>query len=425
MLRKPLLTLTLTVLFAAAFLFGLARLFSLRYASGDVYPPYSTMRADPVGAKGIFEALDALPDLETRRNFRPLKRLQPGKPITLVYLGTKQNSFWTERELEEFDTMIFNGSRAVFAFFPFDSPPVPAEMKRLIAEEREKKTEREEEENSKDKKERKEDETKTEKSKKERKEKREIESGLMSFDTVAKRFGFQFDYLPAPQDHAFDRHAFLFQPGSGLESDLSWHSALYFKDLSPEWKPLYLSETKPVIVERQYGRGSIVLASDSFFFSNEALRKERHSNLLTRIFGGPPVVIFDEEHLGVSDQPGLAQLALKYRLHGVIAGMVLIAILFVWKSSVRFVPPFAEAAEDKRLVVGRAAAQGFDNLLQRAVEPRKLLEICVREWRRSFGRGDAAVARVEGILAAEEARPPKQRNLVAAYREIVRALARH
>src|SRR4051812_43939030 len=99
MLRKPLLTLTFAILLAAGFFFGLARLFTLRYASGEVYPPYSTMRADPLGAKGVFEALSALPGVEVRRNFQPLKRLRPGKPVTLVYLGTTHYSYWTEREL--------------------------------------------------------------------------------------------------------------------------------------------------------------------------------------------------------------------------------------------------------------------------------------------------------------------------------------
>ena len=76
MLRKPLLTLLLALLLAVGFCSGLARLFTLRYESGDVYPPYSTLRADPLGAKGIYEAVGQLRGVETRRNFQPLKKLQ-------------------------------------------------------------------------------------------------------------------------------------------------------------------------------------------------------------------------------------------------------------------------------------------------------------------------------------------------------------
>jgi len=35
----------------------MVRLFSLRYARGDSYPPYSTLRADPAGAKALADAL--------------------------------------------------------------------------------------------------------------------------------------------------------------------------------------------------------------------------------------------------------------------------------------------------------------------------------------------------------------------------------
>lgn len=407
MLRKPLLTLTLALLLAVGFCYGLARLFTLRYESGDVYPPYSTMRADPLGAKGIYEAIEQLPDVEARRNFQPLKKLQPDRPITLVYLGTAHESYWTERELAEFETLITNGSRAVFAFFPFDRPPMPAEVRREQDEEREKKRKRLEEEKDAKK-----------------KDEKDEQSGMISFEKVAKRFGFQFDYLPAEDGKTYDRHAFLFAPGGQFERDLTWHSALCFKDLAPEWKPLYLSETKPVLIERSYGRGSIVLASDSYFFSNEALRKERHSQLLSRIFNGPPLIIFDEEHLGVTDQPGIAQLALKYRLHGVIAGLMLIAALFVWKNSVRFIPTYPEGSADGEVVSGRDASQGFNNLLYRAIKPAELLGVCVEEWRRTFAHKGTSVARVEEVLAREQARPPKQRDPVSAYREIARALAR-
>ena len=50
-------------------------------------------------------------------------------------------------------------------------------------------------------------------------------------------------------------------------------------------------------------------------------------------FTGPPLVVFDEEHNGLRDNPGIASLARKYRLHGVIAGLILLAGLFVWKKA--------------------------------------------------------------------------------------------
>ena len=81
MLKRPLLTIALALVLAGAFCFGLARLFALRYQAGEVYPPYSTLRADPLGAKAIHDALRELPGVEVRRNFLPLKKLQPGQPM--------------------------------------------------------------------------------------------------------------------------------------------------------------------------------------------------------------------------------------------------------------------------------------------------------------------------------------------------------
>lgn len=412
MLRKSLLTFTLVLLFAVGFVFGIARLFVLRYEGGEVYPPYSTLRPDPLGAKGLYEALGQLPGVEVRRNVQPLKKLQPEKPVTLAYLGTARASYFSERELQEFDTLIFNGSRVVITFFPFDRPPTPGATRMEEEKLREEKRERLKEEKAKDE----------EKSGDEKDE--EKDTGLVSFEKVAKRYGFQFGTLPADDDKTYNRHAFLFEPGAALERDLTWHSALYFRDLTPEWKPLYLSETKPVIIERAYGRGSIVLAADTFFLSNEALRDERHPQLIARLFGGPPTIIFDEEHLGVTDQPGLAQLALKYKLHGVIAGLVLIAALFVWKNSVRFIPAYAETDRDDPAVAGREAAQGFENLLHRAVKPADLLPVCVDEWRRAQTHPDSAIAIAEEINAAEQLLPPRQRDPVKNYREIAERLAR-
>jgi hypothetical protein len=419
MLRKPLLTLTLALLLAAGFCFGLARLFALRYAGGEVYPPYSTLRPDPLGAKGLYAALGQLPGVEVRRNFQPLKKLRPAQPITLVYLGTARTSFWTERELQEFDTLLLNGARVVIAFFPIDRPPFPGSTRAEEEKQREEKSARLKEEKTKGEDDKKKDEKKGDDEKDDEKD-----SGLIPFEKVAKRYGFQFDFLPPEADKTYHRHAFLFQPAAALERDLTWHSALYFSELAPEWKPLYLSDTKPVIVERSYGRGSIVLAADTFFLSNEALRDERHPQLLARIFGGPPTIVFDEEHLGVTDQPGLAQLVLKYKLHGVIAGLVLIAALFVWKNLVRFIPAYAESGRDDAAVAGRESAQGFENLLHRAVPPADLIPTCVEEWRRGQAHPAAALAIAEEISAAEKSLPPRRRDPVTSYREIAQRIAR-
>jgi hypothetical protein len=432
-MKRPLLAIVLALVLAGAFCFGLARLFALRYQAGEVYPEYSTLRADPLGAKAIHDALGELPGVEVRRNFQPLKKLQPGQPVTLVYAGVRPQSYWTQRELQELETMLANGSRVVFAFFPIDFAPPPEEVRRELEKERVRKREQLEREGEKSPedeaaKDGREDAAKDEREKKKAPDfdaEEFANAGLISFEKVAKRFGFRFDFEPAQRDKTYDRHAFLFAPGAPLETDISWHSALHFTDLSPEWKPLYLTDNRAVIAERSYGRGSIVLASDSYFLSNEALRRERHPLLLSRIFSGPGLVIFDEEHLGVSEQPGIATLVTKYRLQGVVAGLLLIAALFVWKNTSRFLPPLTEGGDDGHIVRGHDSAQGFARLLYRSIKPADLLRVCVEEWRHGSAHRAKDVAAVEELWAQEQTRPPKQRNAAAAYRAIAEALARH
>src|SRR6185436_18671942 len=144
----------------------------------------------------------------------------------------------------------------------------------------------------------------------------------------------------------------------------------------------------PVVIERRLGPGHIVLCSDSYFASNEALRRERHPDLLAWVIGARGRVAFDETHLGVMERPGAATLAWKYRLHGLIAGILLLAALFVWKNSVSFVPPYDEAGEASgELVTGKDSASGFVNLLRRSISERDLLGICFDEWKKSFAHG--------------------------------------
>ena len=123
-----------------------------------------------------------------------------------------------------------------------------------------------------------------------------------------------------------------------LPESLSWHSGSYFTNLDPAWKVVYARQSAPVMVERKFGAGSVVFCTDSYFLSNEAMLKERHADLLAWVIGPSSRVMFDEAHLGIVEEPGVAMLMRKYRLHGLVAGLLLLAALFIWKNSSRFAP---------------------------------------------------------------------------------------
>jgi hypothetical protein len=413
MLKRPLLTALGALALAALFFYGIGRLFVLDYEKGDVYPRYSTLRADPLGARAIYEALGALPGVTVGRNYRPLPRLKPAQPITLVYAGVERHSRWMAKEKEVFEDLIRGGSRAVFTFHPLERRPTNAEEKRDEAEEKQKTEDAAEKEAGK---------TPDDEKKEGEDEEDESRGNTISFTDVAKEWGFAFDYLPGDEEKGFRRTATLMQPGADLAAEMTWHSAIYFKDLSPEWNVLYVSDHKPVVIERKFGEGSLILAGDTFFLSNEALRNERHAALLARVFSGPPRIVFDEEHLGVVEQPGIATLARKYRLHGAVAALVVLAILFVWKNASRFIPAYDAGRADADVVAGRESAEGFVTLLQRSIPPGEIVGACVAEWRKSGAHDKRARAHMEEAL--EERAGVAKPNPVETYRKLQQSIAR-
>lgn len=387
MLKRPVFALLVGMLLCAAFFYGVLQLFALGYRSGEVYPPYSSLRSDPLGTKVLYEALDDLPGVAVQRNFRALPRLGIEEPVTLVYAGVGHWVHWVPDELNAFESRVSAGARAIFAFRPAERP-----MRADSAKD--------------DAKARKPDED-------------EEETTLTSFDDVAKRWAVRFELLPASAEKAYARRAI---GADGKE--IGWHSALFFAEPGPEWTTLYRCEGQPVVVERKFGAGSIVLAGDAFFLSNEAQRHDRQPALLGRLFSGPPAIVFDEEHLGVSERPGIANLARKYRLHGAVAVLALLATLFVWKNAVPFLPRRDDSAEEG-IVTGKESAEGFVNLLRRTIPPGEVLGVCVEEWRKTATVSPADRARFEEAWATEQARTKKERNAMAGYRTLAAALRRN
>jgi len=87
MLRQRFFNVAIIILAGAGFLYGIAHLFVLRFEAGDVYPPYSTLRGDPLGAKVFYESLNALPGIAVERNEKPLSKFSSNETASLFYLG--------------------------------------------------------------------------------------------------------------------------------------------------------------------------------------------------------------------------------------------------------------------------------------------------------------------------------------------------
>ena len=176
-----------------------------------------------------------------------------------------------------------------------------------------------------------------------------------------------------------------------------------------------------MLFERNFGSGSLVRATDSYFLSNEALLKSRHADLLSWWIGPNKRILFDEAHLGVVESPGVAALIRKYHLHGFALGLMLLAGLFIWKNSASFVPPYPEDSRGD-FIPGKDSAAGFVNLLRRNIASAEILDLCFAEWKKSVAHGNKHLeekqAQVQALIEAERARPRLQRDPLRIYREI-------
>jgi hypothetical protein len=366
-------TLVLFLLLAGVFGFGLLQLFELRFSAGDVYPAYSTLRADPLGTRAYYESVALLPGYRTARHYRDFDQLDADRRQTICLLGLARYQLrWLDSADEQpLDDLLRRGHRVVITFAPEDF----AKTNQITEARPPRQTVK----------------------------KKKAKPGTNEVVAADHRWGCRF----ANSFHA--------------TNDL-WRSTLYFDKLDPAWTVLATRNTNfPAVIERKFGAGRLVLCADSYFVSNEALRRDRQTELLAAVLGPPQPVVFDETHLGVAENPGVMTLARRYRLHGLLAGLLVLAGLFIWQNASSFIPPLP--APPVVNATGRDSAAGFVNLLRRSIPASRILTVCVEQWRAALGRpqGRAAdrVARIETIAATQAAAPPRRRNPVTAYREMV------
>jgi len=111
-----------------------------------------------------------------------------------------------------------------------------------------------------------------------------------------------------------------------------------------------------------------------------------------------------------------------------VVGLALLAGLFVWKNTTRFVPPYDEDIMETRndAVAGRDSAAGFVNLLRRGISSSEVLPVCFAEWKkaRAHGRADlnARTERMSAVISEEQAKPARERDPAESYRRLTRIL---
>ncbi len=440
MLKNRTLLLIILATVLIAFCYGVAHLLVMRFKTGDVYAPYSSLRSDPLGTRALFESLAWLNGLSVRRNYEALSKFGSGRDTTFLYLGVKAGNweFVQDDLLKPFEKIATEGGRLVFSFLPVENPPdendrsksrssVPAKEsgRNNPPNDMENRTANPQTSEGQDA-----GQNKSSAPKKSGKtpSKKQL-AGTYKSASLRERWGVSFGYQPQGAAKLNQAISVSVSEGAMRLLPVSWHTLLFFDDLQPVWKAIYTLDNRPVIIERSMGRGSIVFTADSFFVSNEALLVDRNPALLAWLIGPNSQVVFDEYHFGIMKTKGVAALIRTYRLHWLFVGIAFLAALVVWKNAAHFVPPPRHAPNLNQAppAFERDYTQGLTSLLRRNIAVKDILKVCVAEWKKAVGRGvkivPEKISKMESLLDFQESSSKKEIDPVAGYRKICSILS--
>jgi len=392
----------LALLAAAGFAVGLLRLFNVHFDAGDVYPAYSSLRADPLGAKALHDSLAEV-GREPQRNYRLVPPLA-ARPATLLYLGLPGEALGRadRRAVEAAERVAEAGGRVVLCLR--GARPRAGEQTRA-PEEAEPPAE----------------EPPAEPPPAEAAPTDPPWEARRSRVDLKERWGFRIERLPGANASALPLFAARAPGVDGIAPRLRWHSPLTFTNLDPAWQTLYTlhgeGEVGTAVAERPLGAGTLVLCSDSYPVSNEGLWRERDPEFLAWLLGVSPIVVFDEAHLGVVETPGVASVARDLGLLGALPALAVLFLLFAWQRGSALGGSVATPGEAPGQA--RDVTSGLVSLLRRSIQPADLLGVCLREWEKvgapTGPRGAALRHRVRA--AVEEGR---KSDPLAAYRVATR-----
>lgn len=400
----------------AVFVFAGYQLLALQYTTGAGYPPYSTLSSTPLGMKALHDALARVPGVDASRRLQSLERLGEGAGTTLVIAGATLTPD-AKRVMDELNGFIETGGRVVVAYMTVtttseeDLALLEGDMEAL--------------ERLQD------DETESGGSD-ETKPKPEDEDGgdtLPPFAqtvSVEEAWGFDFGLRKGRGSGEEFKQAVRTAELAALPPTVPWIATLTFTNLAPPWARIYTCDYAPVIVEREFGEGSIVMLADSYLLTNEGLREDRAPALMAWLVGPSARVVFLESHLGVAERPGLMALIRRYGLHGFLFTFIVVALLYIWKHAFSLAPPRDREAEAAGETGGRAAGAGLVHLLRRSVPPREVLATAYREWQHSLSLNSGVAQRssdtVRALVESEAGGRSNSAEVVARYQRIVNTI---
>ncbi len=426
-------TLAAGIVLLAGFLAGIGYLFMLRFAVGDVFPPYSSLRSDPLGTKALYAGLRQLPQLTVTRNFEDPERIENGTGTTIFLNG------FVPRRLDSvtpaFRTAVTrlaeSGARLVFSFQPLGTKRPWWDTEESASPEAELKQPKDAAPDS---------DTAPQPDKadspaadngampEDRPKDRKDDPYFKQFRPVSLWTHWGLDFAV---DSSFNPETNRARRVRGIAADLPealvLNSALFFANTDKSWQTIYHRNDKPVLIRKAFGAGEVVLVADAYVLSNEALRAHRYPALLTWLVGPHRNLIFDEWHLDVMRNPGVAALMRKYRLHGLFWGLVVLTLFVIWQKTARIPVPDPRRHLQRGNRSGKDSMEGLVGLLRRNVAPRQILQTCYTQWRQAI-EADLAVSKenraaVQALMQSKDTARHGAGQAVQLYRRIHRMLS--
>ncbi len=416
------------VALAGVLVFAFSGILERRLSEGGIYPAYASFRSDPLGTSALFESLKRMDGIQVRRNMVHLNSVKGLDGDTaILLLGYPRDNVKDLRAPEDSPVLeaVREGGRLVVTLNPglvpeVYQPSTTDEEDDWLERRRELRDERIKERASRpgnDEEEIEEDE-----------ELEELEKMITESlgPTLTDELGFDVDVVDE-----FERpeEGWKTEPGSsatteGVPAALpDWRSQFHFDPIDKEWEAAVLVDGNPVVIERKYGNGSIVITTDTYFVSNEALHSGAEPEFLLWLVGNKPKIVFDETIHGSQETGGAMKLMRRYRIHGIFLGLFVFVALWAWRSASTLAPGSDDLdrglISNSSAVAGEETNSGLIRLLQRSVPPQNLLGQCVESWR-SFQRTELEGSKRRRMAEIEERHREDPRNfgVVEAYSAI-------
>jgi len=438
----------LSLAFASIFI----KVIEMRVSGGDIYPHYATLRGDPLGCSALFDSFKALDAYTVRQNLTPLTAVKNLDGDTALFLlGLPWDSFESLRARDDSPVIRAvkdEGARLVITLNPKIVPDTyrkknseeeddwldrRRKLREKIRRERAKKRgkgEKDVKSDNPDQDDQKGDDDEDDEDKLSKEEKKLEEEANATFGVkLAEQIGVD---LPDVADFDRPETGWKTRPGKsfdpkGVPTNLPyWHSQYRLKAKDPAWKKAVLIGKAPAVLERRLGKGTVVIATDTYFASNEALHDGGYPAFLLWLTGGKKHLVFDETIHGSIASGGAMKLIRHYRLHGFFLGMFIFIGLWAWRSAVSLTP--GDESIDRGLAEGAAVSgeqsnAGFVQLLKRSIPGKDLPSKCVEVWKSNQVRHITKdqEARIASIIAEQKANP-RGHGIAETYRSISREL---